>query len=185
MIIGVSGKSGSGKSVVSNYLASCLGCKWIDVDRYAKEIREEYKSDIIQLINVDDIVDDKGNIDSKLLGRILFNDKELMEKYNLFIYSKLKVIIKELVDKYENVVIDTIFLPIMDVFYECNYKFLVVCDDELRKERLSLRDDISLDYIEKRDVNGLSYSEAEFDFVIDNSKDYKLIIDEIITKIKS
>lgn len=185
MIIGVSGKSGSGKSIVSKYIADNLNYKWIDVDEYSKNIRKEYKEEIIELINNKDILNGNGEIDSKLLGSILFEDKTLMEKYNLFVYKKLKSIVKELIEKHTNVVIDTIFLPIMDVFSVCDYKILVICDEETRKERLTIRDNVSLDYIKKRDSNGLNYDEEGFDLVVDNNKDYKSIIDKFIDKIKS
>ena len=104
---------------------------------------------------------------------------------NLIVYKKLKLIVKELIEKYKNVVIDTIFLPIMDVFSVCDYKILVICDEETRKERLTIRDNVSLDYIKKRDSNGLNYDEEEFDLVVDNNKDYKSIVDIFIGKIKS
>lgn len=180
MIIGVSGKSGSGKSSVSKYIANELKYTLLDLDLISKNIRISYKADIVGLIDEDIL---EGNeIDSKKLGKILFSDSKLMNKYNEFVYAKLK----EEILKYEgeNVVIDSIFLPIMDVFEKIDVKILVKCDDSKRKIRVMKRDNISEEYFLLREKNALEYNDNQFDYIVDNDIDYIKQLDDILNKIK-
>ena len=184
MIIGISGKSGSGKSSISKYLEKNYHYYWIDTDRIAAYIRKEYLEEIVSFIN-DDSVINGNDIDSKKLGSILFKNKELLKVYNDFIYEKMKNKIDELVKEKPNVIIDSLFLPIMDIYKECDYTILVKCKDQLRKERIIKRDNIEEQYYLDRDSNGLEYRDSDFDFIIDNTKDYKIQLKEILNRINS
>ena len=181
MIIGVTGKSGSGKSCVSKYISSELEYTLLDLDIVSKEIRSEYKKDIVNIVNEDILVNDE--IDSKKLGAILFENKELMNKYNELIYEKLKIKISEYKDK--NLVVDSMFLPIMSIFDELDFKVLVTCDDKVRMERVIKRDGISKEYFMARDKNSLSYDESLFDICIDNSENNDMDLVWLIDKIKT
>jgi len=180
MIIGVSGKSGSGKSSVSKYIADKLEYLLIDVDLISKNIRKIYKDEIVNLVK-DNIVKD-NEIDSKMLGKILFGDKELMDKYNAFIYTKLK----EEIAKYQNVdiVIESLFLPIMDIFSDLDIKILVTCDEKNRKIRVMKRDNIDEEYFLLREKNSIDYDSSSFDYIVNNDISYKETIDDILEKIK-
>lgn len=180
MIIGVSGKSGSGKSSVARYLANELGFILLDLDVISKKIREDYKSEILELVRENIL--NKNDIDSKKLGKILFENPGLMEKYNLFIYSKQK----EVIATYEgqDIVIDSIFLPIMEIFSNLDIKILVSCDEKIRMERVMKRDNISEEYFLLRDKNGLSYNKEDFDYIIDNDNGYIEQLETLLNKIK-
>lgn len=182
MIIGISGKSGSGKSAISNYICNKLGYIWIDLDKESSLIRGIYKNEIVTLVGTDNILVN-GIIDSKLLGNLLFGNKYLMDKYNDFIYSKQKERIEKVIETNNGIVIDSMFLPIMEIFSECDYKILVICDDKERKKRVLSRDNISEVYFDKRENFGLSYNLDDFNFVIDNNLDYTSQLDSIIEKI--
>lgn len=181
MIIGVSGKSGSGKSSVARYIANKLKYYYLDIDELSKNIRSEYKDEIIELVDMDVI--DNEEIDTKKLGNILFNDKELMKKYNLFIYSKQLTKINSYISKYKNLVIDSMFLPLMEeIFSQIDLNILVVIDENLRMERVIKRDNINEEYYKKRDRYSLDYSKFEFDFIVDNNIDYKEEVDSLLSK---
>lgn len=179
MIIGVSGKSGSGKSSISKYLEKRLNYKLLDLDFVSKEIIKRYKKEILDIVNYDILENEE--IDSKKLGKILFNDKGLMEKYNLFVYEKLNEEINKHLN--DNLILDSIFLPIMSIFEKIDVKILVMCDDNIRVERILNRDKIDLEYLKSREKNGLEYKEDDFDYLIDNNKDYKEQVEQIIKKI--
>ena len=180
MKIGVSGKSGSGKSSVSRYISKALNFTLIDLDIVSKNIRNEYKNEIQKLVNEDIIVD--GEIDSKKLGSILFENKDMMNKYNLFIYERQKEILEEY--KNEDIVIDSMFLPIMDIFNDLDVKIFVTCKDEIREKRVTSRDNITREYFLSRDKNSLNYDVTLFDYVINNDIEYLEQTNEIISKIK-
>ena len=181
MIVAISGKSGSGKSKLSLELSKRLNYKRIDVDDYARVIRDKHKDEIIQLVGNRDFII-SGKIDSKLLGKLLFEDKALMKKYNEFIYSFLEDEINKELEKAENGIIDSLFLPIMDVFKLCDYKILLECNDDIRYKRLMLRDSIDLIYIKQRDKFSLEYKHEDFDLIINSDSSFD--VNEIINKIK-
>lgn len=180
MIIGISGKSGSGKSSISRIIEKELGFKWLEIDNYAKEIRENHKDDILRLVDNHKIIN-SDKIDSKVLGNLLFDNEELMKEYNQFIYSKLKTVIDEDVKKYPFIIVDSLFLPIMEIFNKCDYKILVKSNDKLRIERLLNRENITLEYLKKRESYAPCYNESDFDLVLDNngSLDIKDLIENI------
>ena len=183
MIIMVSGKSGSGKSSVARYLAKELDCFYVDLDEISSHIRDEYIDEIVSLVGSKKIVSE-GRIDSKSLGKILFDNKELMDKYNLFIYEKQNEVLDRVLREERNVVIDSMFLPIMDIFKLGDYKILVTCEDDLRYQRIIERDNIPLEYLKKRDSFSLDYKPNEFNLVIDNNSSYVSQLNLFIRKIK-
>lgn len=183
MILGISGKSGSGKSSLGEYLQNSHGFVWINCDQLASDIRNSHQKEIVELVKDEKIVIN-GKIDSKKLGGLLFEDKELLKTYNNYIYSILKSIVEKIILENVNVAIDSMFLPIMDVFDMCNYKILVVCDDNKRKKRILKRDNISEEYFYKRDSNGLDYDSENFDFIIDNNEGFLEEIENILHTIK-
>ena len=80
------------------------------------------------------------------------------------------------INKYDNIVIDSMFLPIMNEIYEkIDYKILVLLDDEKRMERILKRDNLNEEYYKKRDNYSLDYSKFNFDLVIDNNVDFKVV----------
>lgn len=180
MKIGVSGKSCTGKSSISKYLSEELNFVLVDIDILSKKIRNENKDEIIKLVGQDILTN--GEIDSKKLGRILFEDKELMNSYNDYIYSKQLELLKEYDSS--NIVIDSMFLPIMDIFEKLDVKILVESNDEIRLERALKRDGITKEYFLARDKNSLSYNKNEFDYVINNDTGFLNQIEDIVKKIK-
>ena len=178
MIIGVSGKSGSGKSSVSRYIAKRLDYTLLDLDLISKEIRQEYKNKILRIVKKDIL---KGEeIDSKKLGAILFENKRLMARYNAFMYKKLKEKIKQYKG---DIIIDSIFLPVMSIFKKLDIKILVVCDDSNRMTRVIKRDNVTKEYFLARDGKGLNYNHKDFDFIINNDGDFKDDVDKLLRKI--
>lgn len=164
MIIGITGKSGSGKSYLSSLIQTKLNCGYLDVDKVVKKIRDINKEEICLLVKENILVNDK--IDSKKLGNILFKDKELMDKYNAYIYKLLKLEIEKELNTNEHLIIDTMFLPIMEIFNDCDYKVLVESSYETRKERVLKRDSINEEYFTSRDKFSLDYNPSDYDYLI-------------------
>ena len=103
-----------------------------------------------------------------------------MKDYNLFIYKELRKRLDSELKKDRIYVIDSIFLPIMEIFNNCQYKILVVCDDLVRKERIIKRDHISEEYFNRRESFKIVYNEKDYDYVIDNENNYQSQVNEII-----
>lgn len=86
MIIGITGKSGSGKTTVTNLLQEKRDYEVIHVDDLTHTILEleEVKGKLISFYGIS-ILNEKGEIDRKKLGDTLFSDSNKMKQYNLFI----------------------------------------------------------------------------------------------------
>ncbi len=169
-LIGITGKTGSGKSTIGKLLADKLNCKYIDIDK----IGHEATSDTIiskKLCNEfgQDILNENKNIDRKKLGNIVFSNKDKMEILtNLtldYMQNKLDSIISGNEDYY---ILDWALLPIVKYFDMCDIKILISSNDAKRKERILKRDNISREYLEKREQNTLDYSKFKFDYIFDN-----------------
>lgn len=78
--IGITGPSGSGKSRISALLRG-KGYPVIDVDTLAKEIRPRFVNEIKSAFG-EKYVNDKGEVNSKELALLVFNDRIEMERLN-------------------------------------------------------------------------------------------------------
>ena len=134
MLIGITGGSGSGKSTVSKYLLTKLGnAKRITVDNimeknlvilYGKDIMKEFNQkeyNPIELFESIEAVNKWMNICGE---NIYYEIEELIEKYS---------------SKYENIIVDFCFLPMLDTWDECDMTINVKADTDIRYDRLKQR----------------------------------------------
>ena len=86
MIIGVSGKSGSGKTYFSNLLNQNHDFKVIHVDKVIHSILKDREFEKAFVLKYGKTFLDKGKINRKKLGNYLFSSEQIMLEYNKFIY---------------------------------------------------------------------------------------------------
>ena len=86
MIIGVCGKSGSGKTYFSDLLSKVTNWEVIHVDDLVHEIleTEEFINALIQKYGSTFV--EEGKVNRKQLGAYLFSNIDIMESYNRFIW---------------------------------------------------------------------------------------------------
>ena len=83
-IIGITGSSGSGKRTLSQLLDEKNEVKLIDADKVVKEMSipgTEYLNSIKKTFGEEFFLED-GNLNRKLLGNKIYNDKIAREKLN-------------------------------------------------------------------------------------------------------
>ena len=87
-VIGLTGGTGSGKSVVSKSLAAA-GAVVIDADRIAHEIILKGEPAYTEIVNFygTEILDAEGNIIRKRLGEIVFHDAKKLAFLNQFAHK--------------------------------------------------------------------------------------------------
>ena len=187
-LIGITGKTGSGKSTIGRTLANKLNCKYIDIDKIGHEATSD--SDISKKLCKEfgqDILDENNNIDRKKLGNIVFSDKDKMEILtNLtwdYMQNKLDNILSQDEDYY---ILDWALLPTVKYWNMCDIKILITSDDIKRKEKILKRDKISKEYLEKREKNTLDYSNFQYTYYFNNDYSEKTldsIVDTIYDKL--
>lgn len=182
IVIGVTGKIGSGKSTISNFFSQ-LGAKIIDADKISHRclgdkreiIKKEFQRYGVNLI-------DEGKKLRKQLSQIVFDSKEMLKNLCQIIHPCIIENVKNKLAKIENldsnsvVIIDSPLLFEMGVDELVDYIVFVIVPLEQRIERLTESQDLSKDEIIKRSRNQISLDDKkeEVDFTIDNAeeKDY-------------
>lgn len=192
IVIGVTGNSGSGKSVVSGILAE-VGAKIIDADKIGHEILMPGGSafnEVIALFGVNVLTSD-GFIDRKKIASIVFSDKEILKKHTEITH---KYIINETFDKLreykaegiETVVLDAPLLIEANLHSECDYVWLVLADYDKKVSRIAVRDAMSLEQAEKRIMAQSDQEKLKdyADFVFYNNGRVDELKDNVITELK-
>ena len=201
IILGVTGKSGSGKSTVSTIIKNNSGALIIDADKLVKELSsvgEKYYNEIVKLFGEEILIQtpekNKGKINNPKLAKIIFNDNEKREKLNKltfkYVGEKTKEIILENKDK-EIIVLDFPLLFEGGFDKICNCVIGVIADEETMISRLKERDRISRDEVESRINNQITEEtlKEKCDYIVDNSSRIRYInlvkdVVKLIHKIK-
>ena len=179
-VIGLTGGTGSGKSVVSKSLLAA-GAVIVDADRIAHEIilkGEPAYHEIIEYYGTG-ILDAEGNIIRKKLGEIVFNDKEKLAFLNQCTHKYITAEVKrQIADAKEAgtakaIIVDAPLLLEAKLETVCDLVWVVYAEPEVRAQRVMARDGITYELAKARIANQKSWEEyrAAADAVIDNSKD--------------
>lgn len=187
MLIGLMGKSGSGKSLISKLLKELDDTiQVIDIDK----IGHESHNDQIVRKNLreyfgDEIFDADGSVNRKALGKIVFSDKSKMQLLYDATYSYMVERIDSMVCNRRITVLDYALLPLTKYFELCDVKILVETNKDIRCERVVARDNISKEKYEVRDSNSVDYTSYDVDYTIQNNSDVqhlRKIVGEIYEK---
>lgn len=174
-IIGITGKSGSGKSTVAKRIGELIpNSTVIEVDSIGHDAlcRPNILERLIETFG-SEILDDLGNVDRKKLGNIVFAEREKMQELANATYSYISQTIAEIIDAAQDVVIlDWILLPQDPAWQKCHLKILIETDLQARKEKVILRDNIPESYFDARETTSIEYDKSQFDFIFSN--DYSL-----------
>jgi dephospho-CoA kinase len=153
MVIGLTGRSGCGKSVASKFLLK-QGFVIIDFDKISRTIYKSNSECFKELIEYfgRDITDEYDNLKRKELAEIVFNNSEALKKLNTithkYIYEEAKKIKESNKDK--NIVYDAPLLFEANLDIECDYIISILSDDRIQIERIIKRDHITEELAKKR-----------------------------------
>lgn len=188
MIIGITGKSGTGKSHLAEILKQELSAEIINFDKVSHlTIETDSFKTLVKKWNIPSVFDNKGNIIRKKLGDIVFEDKEKLNQINNLSEKLMTEIIDEMIQKStaKYIILEYALLPLMKFFNECDIKILITATESIRFERIINRDQISEEYFKKRDANSINYIPALFDIVVENNTNDTIMIHNILNLIKS
>ena len=165
-VIGLTGGTGSGKSVVSKSLAAA-GAVVIDADKIAHEIilkGEPAYQEIVKYYGTG-ILDAKGNIIRRRLGEIVFHDAEKLAFLNQCTHKYICAEVDRQIAKAEKentaraVILDAPLLLEAGLESRCDTVWVVYADPEVRAKRVMARDGVSYDlakakeYLEKSGID--------------------------------
>lgn len=179
-VIGLTGGTGSGKSVVSKSLAEA-GAVIVDADQIAHEIilkGEPAYQEIIEYYGTG-ILDEDGNIIRKKLGEIVFNDGEKLAFLNQCTHKYIcaevdrQIAAAKAAGTATAIVLDAPLLLEAGLEQVCDGVWVVYADPEVRAQRVMARDGVTYELAKARIANQKSWEEYKqaADTVIDNSKD--------------
>lgn len=135
-IIGITGGSGAGKSTISTKLSQILpNCKLISCDTYMMDLLQKKDKEIFKNLN---IIKEQGVFSSNY-----FFDSE--NNLNIFIdtikYDLVDIVRNEISESTDNdyIIIDWVFLPLCDLFNQCDITINVYANRNIRLKRLQDR----------------------------------------------
>ena len=172
MIIGICGKSGSGKSKIADDLAKELGALVINFDKVSHlTIETDTFKELVKTKISTNVFDNNGNIIRKKLGEIVFQDKEKLNLINVCSEKIMCDIIDKLLEENNKpyVILEYSLLHLMKYFNMCNFKILVTAKESIRCERVMNRDGITEEYFTLREQNSPNYIASLFDTIIENN----------------
>ena len=169
-LIGITGKTGTGKSTIATALAQKLDGRYVDIDKIGHQATSDpHIAKKLCDIFGNALLDSNRTINRKKLGTIVFSDTDKMQILTDITWEYMEQELdKILLQKQQYFIFDWALLPIVKYWDMCDAKILVTSDDTVRKERILKRDHISEEYLEKRESATLNYSKLSFDFTFDN-----------------
>lgn len=190
-IIGLTGGISTGKTTVSNYLATTYQLPILDADIYAREAVKP-NSSILQAIVVrygDRLILSDGNLNRSALAEIIFQDSQekkwLESKIHPYVRDRFVEQLQQLDYKIVVLAIPLLFeAKMMDLVTEI---WVVYCDEQKQLERLQTRDNLTLEQAKTRIANQLPLAEkvAQADVVLDNNLNYADLFAQIDRAINS
>lgn len=196
-IIGLTGGTGSGKSVVSAFLmkkrAFVINCD--EIAHQILEIGQPAYHEIIAHFG-NNIIDDKKRIIRKRLGDIVFSDKKKLGFLNFCTHKYIVMKVKEEIEKiqkapesYSCIVIDAPLLKEANLDSMCDKIWVVYAKEEVRVKRIMDRDGLTYEQAKNRIQNQKPWEEYEkmADIIFYNTKDLLFLreqLDKVMETIK-
>ena len=174
-IIGITGSSGSGKTIVSKILSEELKAKTINADEIVKQMQKEdteYYKKIVELFGVE-IVKEDNSLNRRKIAEIIFQDNVKKEKLDKLTFRYVVKEIKEEVkkSKEEYVIIDAPLLIESGLNEICNIIIAVVSEKEEQMKRICKRDNIEKNEAKIRlnSQKGNEFYKTNADYIVENN----------------
>ena len=173
MIIGITGGTGCGKTTLLNAFES-MGGLVLDCDAIYHEL---LKSDAALLAAIENRFPgtvENGILQRKKLGSIVFADDDALQDLNRITHGAVKAEVLRRLDGWQgHAAIDAIALFEGGLAEICHVTVAVTAPEEMRVQRLMIRDSIPEDYARSR-IRGQhteSWFRSRCDHVLDNNSD--------------
>lgn len=174
MIVGITGGIATGKSTVSKLFAQA-GWPVLDIDQLASDIRDHdsvARQAIIKRFGKQ--VDGNSGLDTQLLGRLVFADRQALYDLNAILQPRIRVAILKKIHQFQakRLVLDMPLLFEQQYQDVCDVVVVVATDYQTQLKRLEERNDLSHNEARQRIASQLPLAEKvqQADWTIDNSQ---------------
>jgi dephospho-CoA kinase len=179
MIIGICGKSGSGKSSLANKLKEINpNIIHLDIDKVGHKVLtfNNVQEELVKTFG--ESIIDENIINRKKLGEIVFASRLEMSKLSDITWKYMQIEIDRfLSDNSDKIIIlDYLLLPITKYFDMCDYKILLDVPYEIRKKRAMERDNIASKDFDLRESSSINLNPKKFDCVLKDNNDIKRLV---------
>lgn len=141
-VIAVTGKIGSGKSTVCNYLRK-MGFPVVDCDLLARQISddEQVVAEVKKLLGEKYVVN--GKIDRKAVRNVIFRQPKLLAAYNKLFFDRVEQRLQQVVDECNEQVV-FVEIAVLDAFpFDWSEVWFVRASDGNRTSRVIARDGVT------------------------------------------
>ena len=195
-IIGLAGGSGSGKTTVSR-LFSQYNVLPVNTDEIYHDLTSSNTPCLSSIVEEfgDRVLNDRGILDRKALGAIVFSDPEKLGRLNTIAHYYVLCAVRDIISTaegqgYIGVIVDAPLLFESGFDAECDVIVVVTAGREQRLKRITSRDGISVADATKRIENQLSdeFISSRADFIITNNgtlDDLKKQVECVVDSIKN
>lgn len=177
MLIGLMGKSGSGKSLISRLFKELdETIQVIDVDKIGHDSHNDPKVRAkLKTYFGDSIFNSDSTVNRKVLASIVFSDNAKMQLLYDATYSYMVERIDLALQMAKITILDYALLPLTKYYELCDVNILIEAIRDVRSRRVVKRDNISCEEYDQRDVNSLDYSKYAFDYTIVNNSNIEML----------
>ena len=191
-IVGITGPSGSGKSLLGKYLSS-ISLPVINADEvyHSLLIPPSECLDKLHTAFGNDIFANDGSLDRKKLSALVFNDKAKLDLLNSTVLDVVLKETRQIIKQYEDSGASVVFVDaptlIESGFHkECNTVISVIAPQEIRTQRIIERDNLTKAKAEERIFAQKSddFYYAHSDFVIINDTTAESFLSKAQTVLK-
>ncbi|MEG0754591.1 MAG: dephospho-CoA kinase [Angelakisella sp.] len=180
MIVGLTGPTGAGKSLVASMLREWQGVEIIDCDQLSRRVASKGNRCLVDLaVEFSPLIIDKnGDLNRRKLAQIVFNDQKKLERLNAIIFPYILEeaeldILKAQQAGAKLIVLDapTLFESGADAL--CDKIVVITADDTTRLGRIMKRDKITADEAARRmgSQHTDEYFASHADYIVSNSGD--------------
>lgn len=177
LIIGLTGQTGAGKSTVCDYLRA-QGYAAIDCDRVSREVTEPGEPCLNKLAAEFSaaVLRTDGSLDRRALGRIVFADRQKLNRLNEIIFPHILRRIDEKLDALRQegesvAILDAPTLFESGTDRQCDLILAVLADREVRLARIMARDGLTReDALHRMDSQlNEAFFRSHADFILENN----------------